>query len=176
MIRPLMNGRRRGGAIREHVLGDDFFTDELTPFLDRTQQTVAATLTRLLATSRPGWTVASFPEITAVGVDCVPEVAVLDDDEGLVVVVEVRTDSSDRYALGVKRLGYEIAGTSEYWFLDPSKRTLSVMSRISEDERLSWPPVVYDHQNSMVPEGPLPEVDIMMLLSANRVERSGSPS
>lgn len=55
------------------------------------------------------------------------------------VVIEMRTESTDRFALGPKRLVYARAGVSEFYFLDPQAGVLRKMMTGPEELDYGWP-------------------------------------
>jgi Uma2 family endonuclease len=65
------------------------------------------------------------------------------DDATPALVVELRSDSTDRYALGIKRLAYQTARIPEYWFIDPRGGIVQVMRlQGSTAPEYGWPPDV----------------------------------
>lgn len=59
--------------------------------------------------------------------------------EALLVMVEVRTESSDRYALGPKRMAYARAGVPEYWFVDPRAERVVALRLVEGEPDYPWP-------------------------------------
>lgn len=57
------------------------------------------------------------------------------------VVIEMRTESTVRFALGPKRLVYARAGVPEYYFLDPQAGILRKMVTGPEELDYGWPVV-----------------------------------
>lgn len=142
-----------GGAPRTAVVASDDRTaleDEivggvrmvvlpLTPYLHRAVARAAAALRATLS----GTVVRERPVISAGPAILVrPHLGLwLEEGTGVPdVVIEFRVDSTDRYALGIKRLAYQQAGVGAYWFLEPITRTVRLLRR-GDGGDLSWPPV-----------------------------------
>lgn len=89
----------------------------------------------------------------------VPDVAVRGDGELPRLVFEVRSDSTERYALGPKRMVYSRARIPEYWFFDPRAQLLAVFRSASADPDYPWPPAYY-RPGEEVPAGILPPVRV----------------
>jgi Uma2 family endonuclease len=69
-----------------------------------------------------------------------PDAAALPADEGPpLLVVEVRTESTERYALGPKRMAYARAGVPEYWFVDPSRELVVALRSVADEPDYPWP-------------------------------------
>lgn len=68
------------------------------------------------------------------------------------LVVEVQRESTDRYALGIKRMAYGRAGIPEYWFVDPVHGRLMAMRLPAGEPEYEWPPIELRH-GDVVPEG-----------------------
>lgn len=82
-----------------------------------------------------------------------PDLTVRSADDSLpLLVVEVRRESTDRYALGLKRMAYGRAGIPEYWFADPVFGRLLVMRLGAGEPDYPWPPLELRHGEA-VPEG-----------------------
>lgn len=56
------------------------------------------------------------------------------------VVMEMRTESTDRFALGPKRLVYARAGVPAFYFLDPQAGVLRTMLAVPHQLDYRWPP------------------------------------
>lgn len=57
------------------------------------------------------------------------------------LVVELRVESTSRYVLGPKRLGYSRHGAPELWFVDPWRRRVAVLVAVGGGEiGYRWPP------------------------------------
>lgn len=71
----------------------------------------------------------------------VPDVSIRREVEQAVpdIVIEMRTESTDRFALGPKRLVYARAGVPEYYFLDPQAGVLRKMVSGPEELDYGWP-------------------------------------
>lgn len=128
------------GQYVELIFGEQFVAVVPTPFLAEVIENAA----RIIRGALEGAAVEVDHEVVF-GPNTVlrPDVSVWSsgEPEGRPdLVVEVRTESTDRYALGPKRLVYSRAGVLEYWFLDPLAHTVR---RMQYDERLpdyAWPP------------------------------------
>lgn len=69
-----------------------------------------------------------------------PDVAVLAPEQGApALVVEVRSESTDRYALGPKRMAYARGLVSEYWFVDPRHERVLALCLSSSERDYAWP-------------------------------------
>lgn len=72
----------------------------------------------------------------------VPDLLVRDGGGRIALVVELRSESTERYALGIKRLAYQSAGVPEYWFAEPrAGRVLTLLSPPGSFD-YDWPPQV----------------------------------
>lgn len=125
----------------ELVDGHLFVSALDTPYLERTTANALAILTR---SAKPGRTVQAneaiiFSDSTLV----VPDVSVRSGGPGsaLELVLEVRSDSTERYALGPKRMVYSREHVGEYWFLDPRAAHLLVFRRKAGGPDYPWPPL-----------------------------------
>ncbi len=81
-----------------------------------------------------------------------PDFAVIGEGEVPRLVVEVQRESTDRYALGVKRMAYGRAGIAEYWFADPVHGRLVAMKLEPGEPDYTWPPQEL-HHGDRVPAG-----------------------
>jgi Uma2 family endonuclease len=102
----------------------------------------AAALRRRLASPYP----ASVVEIrrplrTGPRTRVVPDISVFAREGETVpdLVVEMRTESTDRLALGPKRLVYARAGVGDYWFLDPQAGQARRLWTIRASTDYGWP-------------------------------------
>jgi len=135
-------GRFRGPDRHLELVDGHLFVSALdTPYLERTTANVHAILDRA---AKPGRTVRAneaivFSDTTLV----VPDVSVRRGGPGSVLelVLEVRSDSTERYALGPKRLVYSREQVGEYWFLDPRAGHLLVFRREGGAPDYGWPPL-----------------------------------
>lgn len=57
------------------------------------------------------------------------------------LVMEMRSESTDRFALGPKRLVYARAGVPEYCFLDPQAGVIRVMRALRDQLDYGWPAI-----------------------------------
>lgn len=133
---------RRGGPDRtvwETVYGQSFLSLPLTPFLSHALRRVAGALTKAVA--HVGGQVETLsPLVIAERNLVVPDVIVRDRAATIVLVVELRSDSTERYALGMKRLIYSMAEIPEYWFVEPRERNLHSLELIDRFGGYRWPP------------------------------------
>lgn len=129
---------RRGGpgrSVWETVYGQSFLSLPLTPFLGYALRRVEEALA---AAGAQVETLA--PMVIAERHLVVPDVVVRDPAGRIVLVVELRSDSTERYALGIKRLVYSMAEIPEYWFVEPRERNLHRLELIDRFEGYRWPP------------------------------------
>jgi len=124
----------------ELVDGHLFVSALDTPYLERLTANAHALVS---GTARPGRTVRAneaivFDDRTLL----VPDVSVLHGGPGsdLELVLEIRSDSTERYALGPKRMVYSRNQVDEYWFLDPRAGSLRVFRRVPGQPDYRWPP------------------------------------
>lgn len=129
------------GPLLETIEGETFHSDPLTPWLAKVLDGVYDALTAMARASDARATV--HPSEPMVVLDrhlVVPDVTVRDGNDRPVLVVEVRSDSSDRYALGMKRLAYQYAEVPEYWFIDPRAGTVERLVLRNRIDGFTWPP------------------------------------
>lgn len=81
----------------------------------------------------------------------VPDLSIRKDAEQEIpdVVIEMRTESTDRFALGPKRLVYARAGVPEFFFLDPQAGVLRKMVSGQEELDYGWPAVALGRGDSV---------------------------
>lgn len=130
----------------EVVQGVRFVVQPPTPLLERTIDRLVEVLTDAIEVSNhPGSVERAAPLMAGTDSVVVPDVIVRDGAEprNVEMVVLVRGESTDRYALGPKRLAFQIAGISEYWFLDPLRQTMAVMALDRGTAAYPWPPRTY---------------------------------
>ena len=131
----------------EVVQGVRFVVQPPTPLLERTIDRLVDVLTDVIAaSSRTGSVERTTPLMAGTDSVVVPDVIVRGGDAepcDVEMVVLVRGESTDRYALGPKRLAFQTAGIGEYWFLDPVGQTLSVMALDRRTGEYPWPPRTY---------------------------------
>jgi Uma2 family endonuclease len=131
----------------EVLQGVRFVVQPKTPLLERTIDRLVDVLTKALAvSSRMGSVERTTPLMAGADSVVVPDVVVRSGDAkrcDIEMVVLVRSESTDRYALGPKRLAFQTAGIGEYWFLDPVNQTLSVMALDRRTGAYPWPPTIY---------------------------------
>lgn len=133
---------RRGGPDRsvwETVYGQSFLSVPLTPFLARALRRVEEALT--VASRHAGAQVEIMsPLVVAERNLVVPDVVVRDPAGSIALVVELRSESTERYALGMKRLVYSMAAIPEFWFVEPRERNLHRLELIDRFDGYGWPP------------------------------------
>jgi Uma2 family endonuclease len=131
----------------EVLQGVRFVVQPPTPLLERTINRLVDVVTdAIAASSRTGSVERTTPLMVGTDSVVVPDVTVRGGDtepSEIQMVVLVRGESTDRYALGPKRLAFQTAGIGEYWFLDPLRHTLSVMALDSRTGAYPWPPRTY---------------------------------
>ncbi len=92
----------------------------------------------------------------------IPDIAILSDGPLPRLVIEVRSDSTERYALGPKRMVYARAKITEYWFLDPRASSVAVLRFTAPEPDYVWPPR-YFHPGDELPAGVLPVIPVAQL-------------
>jgi Uma2 family endonuclease len=131
----------------EVVQGVRFVVQPPTPLLERTIDRLVDVLSDVVAvSSRMGSVERTTPLVAGTDSVVVPDVVVRGGDAepcDVEMVVVVRGESTDRYALGPKRLAFQTAGIGEYWFFDPVAQTLSVMALDHRTGEYPWPPTIY---------------------------------
>ena len=131
----------------EVVQGVRFVVQPPTPLLERTIDRLVDVLSDVIAaSSRAGSVERTTPLMAGTDSVVVPDVVVRGGDAepcDVEMVVIVRGESTDRYALGPKRLAFQTAGIGEYWFFDPVGQTLSVMALDRRTGEYPWPPRTY---------------------------------
>jgi Uma2 family endonuclease len=131
----------------EVVQGVRFVVHPPTPLLERTIYRLIDVLTDAVAvSSRTGSVERATPLMAGTDSVVVPDVIVRGGDTApcdVEMVVSVRGESTDRYALGPKRLAFQTAGIGEYWFFDPVGQSLSVMALDRQTGEYQWPPTTY---------------------------------
>lgn len=128
---------RRGGpgrSVWETVYGQSFLSLPLTPFLayalGRVEEALATAGAQVDTLA---------PLVIAERHLVVPDVVVRDHAGRVVLVVELRSDSTERYALGMKRLVYSMAEIPEYWFVEPRQRNLHRLELMDRFGGYRWP-------------------------------------
>lgn len=131
----------------EVVQGVRFVVQPPTPLLERTIDRLVDVLSDVIAaSSRAGSVERTTPLMAGTDSVVVPDVIVRGGDAepcDVEMVVLVRGESTDRYALGPKRLAFQTAGIAEFWFFDPVRQTLSVMALDGRTGAYQWPPRTY---------------------------------
>lgn len=127
--------------IHETVEGERFATVEPTPRLARCIAAAAAALER----GAPGAAVVVGAELRlGPRTTLVPTISLFagpGEREGPSLVVEFRVESTSRYVLGPKRLGYSRHGAPEVWFVDPWRSRVAVLRADgSGGPGYGWPP------------------------------------
>ena len=92
----------------------------------------------------------------------IPDIAVRGEDHLPRLIVEVRSDSTERYALGPKRMVYSRARIAEYWFLDPRASSVAVLRFTAREPDYVWPPRYY-RPGDELPAGVLPALAVAPL-------------
>ncbi len=134
-----MRARGPGMPVRETLEGQSFITDALTPFLlSAVRRSSEALSAAIDAGGAHAEVVALEPMVIGRRTLVVPDVVVR--HRGVVLVIELRSESTERYALGMKRLAYQEADVPEYWFLEPRERRLKRLCLIDRYEGYRWPP------------------------------------
>lgn len=127
----------------ERIEGETFVAHPPTPLLERTLDRVRAALdTAARAAGVAAATALHDPLVVAGRHLVVPDLVLRDAGGTVRLVVELRSESTERYALGVKRLVYQAAGIGEYWFLEPRARRLQALWPEAGGD-YGWPPAVY---------------------------------
>lgn len=143
-----------GDLIRELIEGDLFISPPVTPFLDERIAAAAGALAETLE-GHEATVVIDAPVIFTERTALVPDVAVWagesSRDQLPALVVELRTESTDRYALGPKRVVYSRARVPEYWFVDPAPKRVYVMRDDPTLPDYPWPPDIYDSEDHIGP-------------------------
>lgn len=151
-----------GGLIRELIEGDLFVSPPVTPYLENRISAVAQVLKEALRAKR-AVVATDAPVLVTERTALVPDVAVWREGRGPAelpeLVVELRTESTDRYALGPKRLVYSRARVPEYWFADPVPRRVYVMRDDPELPDYPWPPEVFG-PGDLIDLSSFPEVKV----------------
>lgn len=133
---------RRGGPDRsvwETVYGQSFLSVPLTPFLARALRRVEEALTAAVGHAGAQVEIMS-PLVVAERHLVVPDVVLRDPAGSIALVVELRSESTERYALGMKRLVYAMAAIPEFWFVEPRERNLHRLELIDRFDGYGWPP------------------------------------
>jgi hypothetical protein len=142
-----------GAPYSEVVQGVRFVVQPPTPLLERTINRLVDLLNDVIKSSpRTGRVERSAPLTAGTDSVVVPDILVRgggEEPRDVEMVVLVRGESTDRYALGPKRLAFQTAGIAEFWFLDPLRRTLSVMALDRRTGMYSWPPARYGPASSV---------------------------
>lgn len=123
--------------IRETVEGERFASLAPTPRLQRSIEAAAAALRRRAPAEevRVGERLELGP-----GTSLIPTIAV-GSGEPPELVVEFRVESTSRYVLGPKRLGYLRHGAPEVWYVDPWRRRVAVLRTQGPNGlEYGWPP------------------------------------
>jgi Uma2 family endonuclease len=79
----------------------------------------------------------------------IPDLLIVVDDRPQ-IVVEYRSESTDRYVLGPKRLVYGRAPVPEFWFVDPHLGIVLQMLHKPPNIDYEWPPRSYTVDDSIV--------------------------
>lgn len=123
--------------IHESVEGERFATVAPTPRLRRSIEAAAEALRHRVPASevRVGDRLDLGP-----GTSLIPTIWV-GSGRRPDLVVEFRVESTSRYVLGPKRLGYLRGGAPDFWYVDPWRRRVAVL-RSAGPSRLeyTWPP------------------------------------
>lgn len=134
------------GSVYESIEGVEFISQPHTPFLLRALEQASGALSTALA-GRAGVALSLSlsrhePVHLANRYVVFPDLLLRDGDRPL-LVVELRADSTDRYALGIKRLAYETARIPEYWFVEPRHGLVRVLRLQANGRTYAWPPETY---------------------------------
>lgn len=126
--------------IHETVEGERFATVAPTPRLARCIAAAAAALER----GAPAADVVVGEELRlGPRTTLVPTISLFDGDGERArpsLVVEFRVESTSRYVLGPKRLGYSRNGAPEVWFVDPWRSRVAVLRAEGPEPGYGWPP------------------------------------
>lgn len=149
-----------GSGRRERIGGDGFAVEPATPWLAAGAERVYAAIARACGGLR---VVRDHPIVLAAqGFELWPDVTVLGADDRPRLVVELRRESTDRYALGIKRLAYAAAGVPRFWFVDRTARTLRTLALEPGGNRYEWPGRVYGETERVELDGvTLPVADLL---------------
>lgn len=135
-----------GELTLETIDGERFWSPPVTPYLETVIRGVAESLRGALAGASIDAEVhIETPLVIDERTTLIPDARVVIEGQAPpgALVAEVRTESTDRYALGPKRMIYSRVMIPEYWFVDPIPHTLSVMRFDEETNQFSWPPNRY---------------------------------
>lgn len=167
-----------GQRTLELVEGELFVSLPATPYLRSVIDRVAGVLRSALAGTAPHAEVCvEIPLTLGSRTSLTPDVLVRHKGRGNVdrhdastdgrpeLVVEVRTESTDRYALGPKRMVYSSARIPEYWFFDPVAAGLLVFRLDVGMPDYPWPPVRLAAADRIEPlRAPGAEIEVASLL------------
>lgn len=120
--------------VAEYVEGARFTWVERTPWLRRMIRHGA----EALAAAGAGDVRVSEPLVLDERSTVIPDI-VVEVDRRPCLVVEYRTESTDRYVLGPKRLVYGRAGIPELWFVDPRAGSITTLHLASGARDYAWP-------------------------------------
>lgn len=125
----------------ELIDGSPFVRTEPTPLLTLAITRIAETLSDVLRAASPDVAVEVFRPLDLDARNhVVPAISILRRGEQYPeAVIELRVESTDRFALGPKRLLYGRAGIAEYCFADPQAGRLRVMRSVSPHRDYAWP-------------------------------------
>lgn len=137
--------------IHETVEGERFATVAPTPRLQRCIGAAATALER----TEPGAGVVVGQELRlGPGTTLIPTISVFAGAERPELVVEFRVESTSRYVLGPKRLGYSRHGAPEVWFVDPWRSRVAILrAKGSGEPGYEWPPAERRPGEDLRPQG-----------------------
>lgn len=139
-------------AFRELVEGSWFLAFPPTPLLDRTLERIRDRLAEGARQAGAAVTLTPHdPLVVGRRSLVVPDLTVRDEGGQVVLVVELRSESTDRYALGIKRLVYQTARVPEYWFAEPRTGRVQVLHREPDSFDYAWPPRSHAGGDVLVP-------------------------
>ena len=132
----------RGESGRYELIdGSPFVRTEPTPLLLRAITQIADTLSKALQVASPDLAVEVFRPLELDDRNhVVPAISIRRSDAYFPeTVIELRVESTDRFALGPKRLLYGRAGIAEYGFADPQAGRLRIMQPAPDRHDYYWP-------------------------------------
>lgn len=149
----------------ELVDGHLFVSGLETPFLDRVIANAGRVLNAAGASDDGRRLLVNEPLTIDTRNMLVPDLAVeRGPGEALQLVLEVRTDSTERYALGPKRMVYARARVPEFWFLDPRAGSLAIFTAGGRPD-YPWPPAILhagDEARSLALRRPIAVSDLIV--------------
>lgn len=145
----------------ELVDGELFVSPTVTPYLREVIDHLASAVRDVLApAARNASVVIEQPVTFGPRTRLVPDIAVFGDGDGSRadgalpdLVVEVRTESTERYALGPKRMVYSRARIPEYWFVEPRRELIHVLRLDTSLPDYPWPPRTVGADGTLEPAG-----------------------